>query len=80
MLSSACILSSSALFYFFFVPTVLREFVAIVVCYPQNFGPFESSITVERLPGLTVSFEFWSLIESPTGSSNPELFVSLVQD
>ena len=80
MLSSACILSSSALLYFFLVPIVLRELVANVICSPENFESYASSITVERLPGLTVSFEFRSLIESPSGSSNPELFVSLVQD
>ena len=77
--------SSSALLYFFLVPIVLRELVVIVVCSPENFDSFSGvahtrSITVERLPGLTVGFEFRSLIESPTGSSNPELFVSLLQD
>ena len=76
MFSSACILSSSALLYFFLVPIVLRELVAIVVCSPENFESLASSITVERLPRLTVGFEFWSLIESPTGSSNLVLFVS----
>ena len=80
MLSSACILSSSALLYCFLVPIVLRELVSIVVSSPENFESFASSITVERLPGLPVGFEFWSLIESPTDSSNPEIFVSLLQD
>ena len=46
----------------------------------ENFEVFASFITVERPTGLTVGFEFWSLIESSTDSSNPELFISLLQD
>ena len=87
MFSSACILSSSALLYFFLVPIVLRELVVTVVCSPENFDSFASSITVERLPGFVfvihisgIFAEFWSLVESPTDSSNLELFVSLLQD
>ena len=80
VLSTACILSSSALLYFFLVPIVLREFVLIVVDSPENFEVFASFITVERPTGLTVGFEFWSLIESSTDSSNSELFISLLQD
>ena len=45
------------------VPIVLRELVLTVVCLPENFDSFSgvadaSSITAERLPGLTVGFEF----------------------
>ena len=64
---SAYILSSSAFLCFFLIPIVSRELVVIVVCSPENFESFASSITVERLPGLTIGFELWSLIESPTG-------------
>ena len=62
------------------------------VSSPENIDSFSgvadaSSITVERLPGFVFAIhisgtfaEIWSLVESPTDSSNPELFVSLLQD
>ena len=60
-----------------------------VVCSPENLDSFSgvavaSSITVERLPGFMFAIhisgifaEFWSSVESPTDSSNPELFCLL---